>query len=61
MAFFISQEIGIDNRQWMCLVLRLPENFPQKYENTIRRTVELCAVKRHLNESIRSVVQIVRG
>jgi len=28
--------------------LRLPENFPQKYVDALRRAVDHCAVKRHM-------------
>jgi ribosomal protein S12 methylthiotransferase accessory factor len=40
--------------------LDLPENFPHKYEKAIIKAIELCAVKRHLDPSIKAVIQIVR-
>lgn len=30
--------------------LRLPEGFPEKYHDAVRRAMELCSVKRHLNQ-----------
>ena len=28
--------------------LTLPENFPEKYEKAIKRSIDLCAVKKHM-------------
>ena len=32
--------------------VHLPETFPRKYEAAVVRAVDLCAVKKHLNESL---------
>ena len=40
--------------------IRLPADFPEKYEQAMIQTASLCAVKRHLREDIRFNVQVVR-
>ncbi|PID28869.1 MAG: osmotically inducible protein OsmC [Candidatus Cloacimonadota bacterium] len=39
--------------------ITLPPNFPEKYNNAIKKSVELCAVKRHLSSEIKTEINIV--
>lgn len=43
------------------IVLRVDDDFPDKYERAIVRAMELCAVKKQLREGIESSVRMVRG
>ncbi len=39
--------------------LTLPKDFPQKYENAIKRSVDLCTVKRHIFSELNFDIKIV--
>jgi putative redox protein len=41
--------------------LRLPEGFPEKYEQAIVRAVDQCTVKRHIQDPPDFVVTTSRG
>ena len=41
------------------LSVTLPDRFPEKYRKAIRRAMEQCSVKRHLEEAPRIEVQVV--
>jgi putative redox protein len=43
------------------LVIHVPGDFPEKYEQAMIQTASLCAVKRHLREDIRFNVKVVRS
>lgn len=40
--------------------IKVPGDFPEKYENALIQAVGLCAVKRHLSEKIKTDVFLVR-
>jgi putative redox protein len=33
---------------WLALDIRLPEGFPERYRDGVRRAADLCSVKKHL-------------
>lgn len=43
------------------LKIFVPGDFPEKYEQAMIQTANLCAVKRHLKEDIKFSVKVVRG
>ena len=43
----------------MKLHLTLPQGFPEKYRSGIIRAMELCAVKRHIHEAPKFIIEIV--
>jgi len=42
------------------ILIHVPDDFPDKYENAVVQTASLCAVKRHLKDDIEVSVKIVR-
>jgi ribosomal protein S12 methylthiotransferase accessory factor len=40
------------------LVLKLPENFPDRYQEGIIRAMELCAVKKHMQNAPEFLIEI---
>ena len=53
-----NREIGLN--ETVRMVLHLPPSFPPKYVKAVLRSMDLCAVKRHLVEppSIEIVAQL---
>jgi len=43
------------------LRIHVPEEFPVKYESAVINAAALCAVKRHLNETIEHEISIIRS
>lgn len=42
------------------IIIHVPSDFPDKYENALIQTASLCAVKRHLKDEIEVSVKIQR-
>jgi len=40
--------------------INVPADFPEKYDNAVINAASLCAVKRHMKESIGSEIRIIR-
>ena len=40
--------------------INVPAGFPEKYDSALANAAGLCAVKRHLKESIETVITIIR-
>lgn len=45
---FAEKEFRVEK---MVYELTLPEDFPEKYEGAIKRAIDLCTVKKHLNDA----------
>ncbi len=43
------------------MIIRVPEDFPEKYDKAVINSVEKCAVKRHLREDIAVKTSVERG
>ncbi len=60
----ISMDYNYDNVQKMIAKfifnIHVPADFPEQYEMAVIKSAMLCAVKRHLNTSIESDINIVR-
>jgi len=42
------------------IVIHVPEDFPEKYDQAVISSASLCAVKRHLSEKVESDVRVSR-
>jgi len=40
--------------------IHVDETFPEKYDKAIIKTASLCAVKKHLNDEINTIIKVVR-
>ena len=45
----------------MTIELQLPEDFPEKMEKAIVRSMNLCSVKKHINNAPEFIIQTTRG
>ena len=53
-----NQEKGIIDTFY--IDIHVDETFPEKYDKAIIKTASLCAVKKHLNDEINTIVKVVR-